>query len=159
MFDLKFSKLSTISKDNFDYLFEHHHRYFHQIYGENDGLNSAETFPKWKLSIQGNTKNDVKYLVTHLSDFLENEIKCAYKIGTENLIMYQGKREQQKYKLMTIYIPNEYEVTEFAEMVHQRMTDYRGGDDVPPPDSYTHYKGGIYYRCDRDENNNYIIPY
>lgn len=144
------TRLADICTEDFDYLFENSYKYFYQVYGaepHSDG---------WKLSIQGNTKEDVKYLVDHISPYLEDIVGCTYKIATGNLIDYQGKNVQQKHKLMTIYIPNNRDVQEFAEAVDSLIPNYIGGHTVEHPTSYNQYNKNIYYRNDRDENGMYI---
>ena len=113
----------------------------------------AEISDGWKLSIQGKTLDDAKFLYDNLIKFLMIS-KCSFKFGTKRLI--NCGHSQQSRKLLTIYIPNGVDVKSFAELVYLHIPDYSGGDDVPKPDSYTHYKNAIYYRNDRDENGDYI---
>lgn len=113
----------------------------------------AEISDGWKLSIQGKTLDDAKFLYDNLIKFLMIS-KCSFKFGTKRLI--NCGHPQQSRKLLTIYIPNGVDVKSFAELVYLHIPDYTGGDKVPPPDSYAHYKNAIYYRNDRDEDGNYI---
>lgn len=113
----------------------------------------AEYSDGWKLSIQGETLADAEFLYQNLIGFLMIS-KCSFKFGTQKLI--NCGHPQQSKKLLTIYIPNGVDVKSFAELVYLHIPDYTGGDKVPIPDSYTHYKNAIYYRNDRDEGGNYI---
>lgn len=121
--------------------------YFYMVRG---GQNHKDGF---KLSIQGNTLDDSMYLVEHVVPFLV-KAGITFKLATKRLIDY--KHDQQSHKLLTIYSPNHIPITEMAEMVYKLMDDYKGGDNVKQPESYTHFKNAIYYRNDRDENGNYI---
>jgi len=130
-------------------LLETYPLYFYMVRGNG---NHTDGF---KLSIQGNTIEDVIYLAEHITPFLA-ESGISFKLGTKKLIDYTGDHPQQKHKLLTIYAPNEVPIREFAETIYQLMEDYTGGDSVKQPDSYTHYKNAIYYRNDRNENGEYI---
>tara|TARA_R110000851_G_scaffold295152_6_gene450010 strand:+ start:182 stop:601 length:420 start_codon:yes stop_codon:yes gene_type:complete len=122
-------------------------RYFIQHNG------SAYHSDGFKLSIQGNSLTDAKYLYDKLIDFLLIS-KCSFKFGTSKLISCDNV--QQSKKLLTIYIPNGVEVKSFAELIYLHIKDYEGGNDITKPDSYEHYKNAIYFRNDRDEDGTYI---
>lgn len=121
--------------------------YFIQINGDSDCSYG------WKLSIQGKTIDDSMMLFDMLHQLL-NAHGCSYKFGTQRLM--DCGHPQQSTKLLTIYIPNEFDVKEFAEKVYIHMEDYKGGQDIKCPTSYEHYANAIYFRNDRDEYGNYI---
>ncbi|MDC7249161.1 MAG: hypothetical protein PQJ49_04505 [Sphaerochaetaceae bacterium] len=121
--------------------------YFIQFFGQ------ADITDGFKLSIQGNTIDDACYLYENLLPLLV-ATKASFKVGTQRLI--NCDHEQQKHKLMTIYLPNKVEVRSFAELVYLNIKDYQGGDDVKQPESYNHYANAIYYRNDRNEDGTYI---
>lgn len=123
------------------------YRYFIQYYG------TANWSDGFKLSIQGETLEDSEYLYNNLIGLLDST-NCSFKFGTSRLI--NSGDPQQSKKLLTIYVPNGVDVKSFAELVYLNIEDYKGGDKVPKPDSYEHYRGAIYYRNDRDENGKYI---
>lgn len=128
-------------------LLETHYDYFVQHNGE------ANVTDGWKLSIQGKTLDDAMYLYGNLSDFLLIS-KCSFKFGTKKLI--ECNVEEQRTKLLTIYIPNGVEPKSFAELVYLQIKDYEGGEDIIPKNLYTHHKNAIYYRNDRDEYGEYV---
>ena len=107
----------------------------------------------WKLSIQGKTLDDANFLYENLIGFLMIS-KCSFKFGTNKLI--NCGHPQQSKKLLTIYIPNGVDVKSFAELVYLHIDDYEGGNNIPTPDNYMHYKNAIYYRNDRREDGEYI---
>jgi hypothetical protein len=107
----------------------------------------------WKLSIQGKSPKDAEFLYNRLVGLLQ-ETQTPYKLGTA--IRTSHSHPEQSKKVMTIYVRNDMDVKEFAEKVHYFIADYKGGEGIPNPTSYTHYKGAIYYRNDRDENGEYI---
>lgn len=141
--------MDTMTFKEFDFIevLNKSYRYFEQHHGD------AEYTDGFKLSIQGNTLEDSRFLYDKLIAFLL-ATKCSFKFGTKRLIDH--KHKEQSHKLLTIYIPNGVDVKSFAELVHLHIEDYTGGDDVPNPSSYEHYKNAIYYRNDRDSNGNYI---
>jgi hypothetical protein len=106
-----------------------------------------------KLSIQGKTINDAIELFVSLYQVLI-DTKCSFKIGTQKLI--DKKNPQQSTKLFTVYIPNDYNVKEFAEMLYLLIMNYKGGQDIKKPDGYEHYANAIYFRNDRNEYGEYI---
>ena len=139
--------------DNVEHLLEHHYTY--DIYK----TETYQTFSDkahsdgWKLSIQGKSTEDALYLYNRLVDFLD-ESQTAYKLATS--CRFAHEHPEQSKKAMTIYIRNDWSVKDFAEEVYSRITDYTGHEGIKCPTSYEHYKGGVYFRNDRDENGNYI---
>lgn len=115
----------------------------------------ARTDDGWKLSIQGKTMDDSAYLYEHLTPFLIT-VNASFKFGTQRLLT--TNTEEQRTKLLTIYIPNGVDAASFAELVYQIIKDYEGGEDILPKRSYTHYKNAIYFRNDRDQYGEYINP-
>ena len=107
----------------------------------------------WKLSIQGNTLDDSIELFESLIQIMAN-LDLSFKFGTQKLIDF--KHPQQSHKLLTVYIPNKYNVFDIADILYDEIKNYRGGDTVKCPTSYKHFKGAIYYRNDRDKDGNYI---
>lgn len=123
--------------------------YFEQINGD------ATVHQGWKLSIQGKTLEDILYLFENLINFLVIS-KCSFKFATKKLLTCE--REEQRTKLLTVYIPDNVDAKSFAELVYLHIEDYAGGEGVIPKKGYEHYKNAIYYRNDRDENGEYIYP-
>lgn len=142
-----YNKLDQYEKEAFLDVLNNSNNYFLQFYG------TANWNLGWKLSIQGEAVTNAIYLLPRLSNLLI-KTKASFKFATNKLIT--SNIPEQKNKVLTIYIPNEYDVLEYAKMVHECIPLYRGGLDVAPPTSYTHYKGSIYYRNDRSENGEYI---
>lgn len=132
---------------NFVYEFENSLQYFIKGYGTSNFTNG------WKLSIQGKTAEDAHYLYNNLIDLLI-ATNSNFKFATKKLLTCH--REEQRTKLLTIYIPNNVEPKSFAELVYLNIMDYKGGDDIPVKRSYEHYKNAIYYRNDRDQYGEYI---
>lgn len=122
-------------------------RYFIQHHGE------ATFYRGWKLSIQGRNLDDAIFLYERLSPLLLIT-KASFKFGTQKL--YTCENEEQKTKVLTIYIPDGVTPESFAELVYLHIEDYKGGDGIECKESYTHYKNAIFYRNDRDENGKYI---
>lgn len=108
----------------------------------------------WKLSIQGKTKTDVKFLLTKLFDYLMKE-KISFKFATNRLLKHK-KAGEQKNKVLTIYCPLNTEILDLAKEMGKRIKSYKGFTGVKAPTSYAYYKYGIYYRNDRDEKGRYI---
>jgi hypothetical protein len=107
----------------------------------------------WKLSIQGKTVEDAAELYDRLISLLMIT-KCSFKFGTKRFINYDDSL--QSNKLLTVYIPNGVDPKSFAELVYLHLENYNGHEGLGQPNSYTHYKGPIYYRNDRDEDGHYI---
>lgn len=128
-------------------LLESYPMYFYNVRG------TANHKDGFKLSIQGNTLDDVIYLAEHITPFL-TKAGITFKLATKKLIDH--KHPVQSHKLLTIYAPNDVPIRDFAEEIYKLMEDYTGGESVKQPESYTHYKNAIYYRNDRDENGEYI---
>jgi hypothetical protein len=128
-------------------LLEKHNDYFIQIHGD------STMYQGNKVSIQGKTIDDAMYLYDNLIALL-GSTKSNFKFGTNILINCDN--EEQKTKLLTIYVPDNVDTKSFAELVYLNIKDYEGGEDIPTKKSYTHYKNAIYYRNDRDEDGNYI---
>ncbi len=120
--------------------------YFIQIEGE------ANWRDGWKLSLQGHTLEDTKFLLERLLPLL-GVSKASFKFATQKLI---DLKSEQSTKLLTIYIPNGVTPESFAELVRLHISDYKGADDILEKRSYTKYAPGIFYRNDRDENGTYI---
>lgn len=122
-------------------------QYFIQHYGE------ACFYQGWKLSIQGKGIDDAAYLYENLVPFLLVS-KASFKFGTERL--YSSDNEEQKTKVLTVYIPDNVTPESFAELCYLHIKDYKGGEGIETKESYTHYKNAIFYRNDRDEYGEYI---
>lgn len=114
---------------------------------------TARVYEGWKLSIQGKGIDDAVYLYEHLVPFLLIS-KASFKFGTQRL--YTCDNEEQKTKVLTVYIPDGVDAKSFAELCYLHIKDYEGGEDIPAKVSYTHYKNAIYYRNDRTEDGQYI---
>jgi hypothetical protein len=75
------------------------------------------------------------------------------------LIIYLLKllhKKEQSHKVMTIYIPNQFNRFEFAEQIYSMIMDYKGWYNINTPSSYEHFAGGVFMRNDRDNAGNYI---
>ena len=114
---------------------------------------SRDNYSGLKLSLQGKTTDDAKELYTLLGDWLKSK-NVPFKVGTSRLI--NSKNVEQRTKLMTIYVPNNEDITDFMEQVYTRVRSYKGWHDIPLKNLYQHYAGAVYYRNDRDENDEYI---
>lgn len=136
-----------MSNEEFRKVLENSYQYFIMHNGE------AHVDNGWKLSIQGKTIDDAMYLYENLISFLLIS-KASFKFGTARLI--NCDKEEQRTKLLTIYIPNGVEATSFAELVYLHIKKYEGGEDIDVKESYTRYKNSIFYRNDRDANGEYI---
>ena len=123
--------------------------YFIQIQGESTIYNG------WKLSIQGKTLEDSKFLFDNLIGLLTHT-KANFKFGTKRLI--DVKDSQQSTKLLTVYIPDGVDPESYAELVKLNLAGYEGADGIATPESYEPYSAqlGIYFRNDRDEEGEYI---
>ena len=108
----------------------------------------------WKLSLQGKTTDDAKELYKLLGSWL-NSNNVAYKIGTSKLIN-QTQRKEQQTKLLTIYVPDDEDLMDFAEKVYKKVKRYKGWYNIKTPTSYKHYAGAVFYRNDRDSSGKYI---
>lgn len=132
------------------------HKLYHDLESAHQyflGHYSDEDFSEgWKLSIQGKTVQDVMYLYDTLKGLLY-ETNVSFKMATKKLI---DLNNEQSTKLMTIYIPNGIDVKMFAELIHRKIKDYKGWEGITHKESYEHYKGGIFFRNDRDANGEYI---
>ena len=136
-----------MTNEEFKKALEESPQYFVQHYGTvpfSDG---------WKLSIQGKTLEDAVYLYDKLIPFL-SVVGCSFKFATARLLTCDV--EEQRTKLLTIYIPNKVTPESFAELVYLQIKDYEGGEDITPKNLYTHYKNAIYFRNDRDEYGEYV---
>ncbi len=118
----------------------------------NDGMRKVSN--GWKLSIKGKTLEDAYEIYDRLHDFLDRN-NIYYKMATTKLINSSNK--EQKYKLMTIYVPDDIDHLDLAETIYSRfIMDYKGWYDIKMPRSYEHYAGAIYFRNDRNERGEYI---
>lgn len=121
------------------------------IYKDSDG---------WKISIQGKTLDDVKYLCDRLYDFLYDlniSFKAISQRGIDMPKRSEGlKAKEQSRKALTIYCPSDVDFKWLCEAVYQRTKDYKGWHDINTPSSYEHYAGGLFIRNDRDQNGRYI---
>lgn len=106
-----------------------------------------------KISIQGKSINDSKFLYDRLFKYLDHN-KIPFKIATNT--RYMSKHKEQRYKAMTIYCPDNYDFQTLCEDVYTRIIDYKGWYDIKTPKSYKPYAGGVFFRNDRDEYGNYI---
>ena len=112
----------------------------------------TSTSDGWKISIQGKCVEDAVFLFNALDSFLRyNEI--PFKVATKKRLS-SGNVEQSR-KAMTIYCPNNLDVSILAEDVYGLITSYKGWYDVKTPTSYSHYAGGLFIRNDRI-NGQYI---
>lgn len=136
-----------MTNEEFREALENSSNYFIQHYG------GAAFSDGWKLSIQGNTLEDAVYLYDRLVAFLA-ATNVSFKFGTKRLI--NCDTEEQRTKLLTVYIPNGVDPKSFAELVYLNIKDYEGGEDIVPKNLYTHYKNAIYFRNDRDEYGEYV---
>lgn len=107
----------------------------------------------WKLSIQGKTVEDIIFVYDKLSKYLEKE-QIAFKVATIKRLNHPDK--EQSKKIMTIYVPNDYDKKELAEKIYKKIKNYKGWHNIKTPTGYKHYAGGIFYRNDRDSKGNYI---
>ena len=129
-------------------LLEESQNYFEQLTDFTGNHNDG-----WKLSIQGKTVEDVIYLIEKLGSLLYVN-GAAFKVATKKLI--DSDVPEQRFKAMTVYIPNGVDAKSFARLVQNKIEDYKGHEGVDAPTSYTHFEGGVYYRNDRTEDGNYI---
>lgn len=121
-------------------------RFFIQVEGTSDWSQG------WKISIQGHTLEDSKYLFTRLVGLFQ-ATGVYFKFGTQKLI---DLNSEQSTKLITVYLPNNVDPKSYCELVRLNITEYKGADDIEEKRSYTKYAPGIFYRNDRDENGDYI---
>lgn len=121
---------------------------FIQVDGDSDWRDG------WKLSIQGHTLEDTKFLLKRLVSLL-GATHASFKFATQKLI---DMKTEQSTKLLTIYIPKGVDVKSYAELVRLNISDYKGAEDIEHKIGYTKYASGIFYRNDRDENGDYIYP-
>lgn len=127
----------------------------------------VQIFPKdykdsdgWKISIQGKSVDDVKFLCERLYDFLYFE-NVSFKVKTQRGFdvlqrLDNAHTREQVSKVFTIYCPKDIDIHDLCKMVEEKITDYKGHEDVPPPSAYKHYAGGMYIRNDRDKDGNYV---
>lgn len=127
--------------------------YFHRYTNHDNG---------WKLSIQGKDIHDSIHMFDHITPWLYKR-KISHKIGTSKRYSVRDRNKhasdfEQSFKTLTIYCPNDIEITDLAKDVYQLLidSDYRGWEDVQHPTSYTLFAEGLYYRNDRDEDGKYI---
>jgi hypothetical protein len=107
----------------------------------------------WKVSIQGRTLEDSRFLFDRLIDFMVNT-KASFKFGTQKLI--EANHPEQSTKLLTIYLPNGVDPKSYCELVRLNLIGYEGAKDIPEKRSYTKYSEGIFYRNDRTSEGAYI---
>ena len=126
-----------------------HTGYFIQIQGD------STMYKGWKLSIQGKTLEDSKFLFDNLIGLLLST-KANFKFATQKLI--DLKHAQQSTKLLTVYVPDDVDPESYAELVKLNLSSYEGADGIKTPESYTPYSAqlGIYFRNDRNEDGEYI---
>lgn len=117
---------------------------------------SVKTDKGWKLSIQGNKLDDIKYIMGRLFRYLVI-MEVPFKVGTIKRLACQDK--QQARKILTIYVPDSMNYMDLAEKIYLNIIQYKGWYDIKTPDSYQHYAGGVFFRNDRDENGNYITAH
>lgn len=106
-----------------------------------------------KISIQGKCIEDSVFLYERLHKYLLFNL-VPFKVASPK--RYNHDHPEQSCKAMTIYCPDDYNFSELCEEVYSLIMDYKGWYDIKAPTSYEHYAGGLYTRCDRDENGNYI---
>lgn len=114
----------------------------------------------WKISIQGKTLDDVKFLCERLFDFLQAE-NCIFKVISQRGIDMpirddtEFSREQCR-KVMTIYCVKGMDFQWLCNEVYKRTKDYKGWYDIKTPSSYEHFAGGLFIRNDFDQYGNYV---
>jgi hypothetical protein len=113
----------------------------------------ADTSDGWKLSIQGKCLEDSVYLFGELCQYLYQG-NIPFKVASAR--RYGLDHQEQKYKALTIYVPNGTDHLELAEEVYIKIMSYSGWHDIKTPTSYEHYAGGVFYRNDRDIAGAYI---
>lgn len=123
-----------------------HENYYMEVSG------IADFTDGWKLSIQGHTLEDSKYLFERLFSLLF-ATGAYFKLASQKLI---DLKNEQSTKLLTIYIPNNVDPKSFAELVRLNIIDYKGANDILEKRSYTKYANGIFYRNDRNSEGQYI---
>lgn len=116
----------------------------------------------WKISIQGKCVEDSIELLNMMFDYL-SEYKVAYKVATSTRFNYMNegntlRHREQSRKAFTIYCPNDIPIARLCKEINFLTRNYTGWTLVSMPTSYTHYSGGLYFRCDMDEDNLYIMP-
>ena len=128
-------------------------------------LNSATSVCDWmfnsvaktdngnKLSLQGKSTEDAALLYELLHPYLyANNI--PFKVATCQRTQNKNMGEQRN-KVVTIYIPNEMDVTEVAEQVYSLTMNYKGWYNIKTPTSYQHYAGCVFVGNDR-QNGAYV---
>lgn len=95
-------------------------------------------------------------------DFLQTN-NISFKVATINRINCNNEEKslrllEQSRKVMTVYCPEDMDHLELCNQIYQLTKSYKGWYDIRTPSSYEHYAGGLFYRCDRDENGYYIFP-
>ncbi len=122
-------------------------------------VSEQDTSDGWKISIQGHTIDDSKYLVNILYDYLfSNNIPFKSATVTRFNLKDRGtKRDlEQSKKAMTIYCPNTMNIKDLCEKVYALTKDYKGWHSIDTPSSYEHYAGGLFFRNDRDIDGKYV---
>lgn len=110
-----------------------------------------------KISIQGKNVGDSIFLYERLNDYLvKNDV--PFKVATINRYSLRGANIEQSYKAMTIYCPDGFSFNNLCEDVYSLIVDYKGWYNINTPTGYTHYAGGLFTCCDRDNNGKYILP-
>lgn len=152
-------KIEDFMRDKETHIF--HPIYSHDVYGHGNP-DSIE-----KLSIQGKDVEDAIELLHLTKDYLLNK-NIGFKVGTKarfdmRFLKLEDQKEmerltEQSFKAMTIYCPVGTNILDLASDINELIKGYKGYLEVPHPESYYHYKEGIYYRRDINENGEYINP-
>ena len=112
----------------------------------------TNTSDGWKISIQGKCVEDAVFLFNALDSFLRSN-GIPFKVATKKRL--SSSNIEQSRKAMTIYCPNNLDVSLLSEDVYNLIVSYKGWYDVKTPTSYSHYAGGLFIRNDR-VNGQYI---
>lgn len=109
----------------------------------------------WKYTIIGKTIEDSVNLFMLLGDYLNSE-GYAFKIGTKRLV--DEASDEQKIKLMTIYIVNDKTEKDIQQLEHylvNKLDNYKGHEGISLQFS-EHVHGALYKRRDIDPDGFYV---
>ena len=113
----------------------------------------------WKISIQGRSTDDSRELVARLAPFLIEQVIC-FKVATaKRYALQQDDRadlREQGTKAMTIYCPDSVNFDQLCQCLRDKLIGYTGGSDIQTQASYQRYADGMFIRCAKDADGQYI---
>ncbi len=112
--------------------------------------------------MQGRTVNHSRELIEKLVPLLHDR-QVPFKLATAKRFALQTSDKpdfkEQSTKAITLYCPNGIEFDVLCQRVQEALAGYQGGDGIDSQTSYQRHSPGLFIRCDRDANGNYITAH